>query len=943
MLPLLLALPFAAALLIALSRGASRRTIAWLAAAAPLLGLALLAWLTPTVMAGGILQSSRPWIESAGLLFTLRLDGLGWMFSLMVLAIGALVVLYAHYYLGAEEKARRFFCYLLLFMGAMLGMVLSGNLLLTVVFWELTSISSFLLIGFWFKRDDAREGARMALTITAAGGLALLGGVVMIGRVVGSYELDAVLAAGDAIRAHEFYPWILGLVLAGVFTKSAQFPLHFWLPHAMAAPTPVSAYLHSATMVKAGVFLLARLHPALAGTDLFFYVVSTVGALTLLIGAWNAIFQHDLKGVLAYSTISHLGLITLLLGLSTPMAVVAAMFHILNHATFKASLFMAAGIIDHETGTRDMRRLGGLRRLLPYTSALAIIASLAMAGIPLLNGFLSKEMFFAQALEIEAHEGMRIFITVAAFLFATFGVAYSLRFVHDTFLGRGPRAVDREIHEPPRFMQVPVAILVVACVAVGVAPQWTIGPALATAARGVLGDALPEYSLAVWHGVNTPLLMSLGGVVCGVLLYLGLRRLLDLHAIVRHSQGRKLFHLNIEALFRLGRRFTHTVANGSMQRSLLWLLMVAIAAGAAPFVAAWGEPQQATVFAGQPMVRLAWVLWWLLVCCAFATLALYRHRLLAVLVMGGCGLAVSMTFVALSAPDLALTQLLVELVTVALMLLGLHYLPKDSPPERSMPRRLRDGAVALAAGVGTAGLAWAMMTRPPVNGAAAEITARSLPEAWGTNVVNVILVDFRGFDTFGEITVFGIAGLVVHAMLRRARMAPEKVMPGPPVKLPVPADLAQMMFPLTLVVSIFLFLRGHNAPGGGFIAGLTLAVPLLIQYVIQGAASVESRFGFDYIRMIGIGLMVALMTGAAAMLFDTPFLTSGHYDLELPLLGTIPLASAAAFDLGVYLVVFGSTMLILSMMGTLKPSKKMIAHRGTIDPATRSAITGEAA
>ncbi|HRN62015.1 MAG TPA: monovalent cation/H+ antiporter subunit A, partial [Luteimonas sp.] len=821
MLVLLLALPFAAALLIALSRGASRRTIAWLAAAAPLLGLVVLAQLTPAVMDGTVLQSSQAWIEAAGLRFTLRLDGLAWMFALMVLGIGALVVLYAHYYLGPQEKTRRFFSFLLLFMGAMLGMVLSGNLLLTVVFWELTSISSFLLIGFWFHREDAREGARMALTITAAGGLALLGGVVMIGRVVGSYELDAVLAAGDVIRAHEWYPWILGLVLAGVFTKSAQFPMHFWLPHAMAAPTPVSAYLHSATMVKAGIFLLARLHPVLAGTDLFFYVVSIVGALTLLIGAWNAIFQHDLKGVLAYSTISHLGLITLLLGMSTPMAVVAALFHTLNHATFKASLFMAAGIIDHETGTRDMRRLGGLRRLLPYTSTLAIIASMAMAGIPLLNGFLSKEMFFAQALEIEGHEGMRIFITTAAFLFATFGVAYSLRFVYDTFLGEGPRAVDREVHEPPRFMRVPVAILVVACMAVGIAPQWTIGPALDAAARGVLGDAMPEYSLAIWHGINTPLLMSLGGVVCGVLLYLGLNKVLDLHAIVRHSQGRKLFHLNIEALFRLGRRFTHTIANGSMQRSLLWLVLVAIAAGAAPFIATWGEPGQAVVFAGQPMVRLAWVLWLILVSCAIATLALYRYRLLAVLVMGGCGLAVSMTFVALSAPDLALTQLLVELVTVALMLLGLHYLPKDSPPVRATWRRLRDGAVALVAGLGAGGLAWAMMTRPPVNGVAAEITARSLPEAWGSNVVNVILVDFRGFDTFGEITVFAIAGLVVHAMLRRARMAPEKIMPGPPIKLPVPADLAQMMFPLTMVVSIFLFLRGHNAPGGGFIAGLT--------------------------------------------------------------------------------------------------------------------------
>ncbi len=945
MLETLLALPFVLALVVLLARRASRSTTAWMAGAVPMLGLALLAMLTPELLAGGMPSTRHDWIPQAGLAFSLRLDGLAWMFAAMVLAIGGLIVMYARYYLSPRDDGPRFFAYLLLFMGAMLGMVLAGNLLLLVVFWELTSISSFLLIGYWSHREDAREGARMALTLTAAGGLALLAGVLLIGRITGSYELDVVLASGDAIRAHATYPWILALVLAGVFTKSAQFPFHFWLPHAMAAPTPVSAYLHSATMVKAGVFLLARLHPVLSGTDLFFYVVTSVGTVTLLVGAWNAIFQHDLKGLLAYSTISHLGLITLLFGLSTPMAVVAGLFHILNHATFKASLFMAAGIIDHEAGTRDMRRLGNLRRYLPYTSALAIIASLAMAGIPLLNGFLSKEMFFAQALEIRGHELMRLGVSVAAFLFAVFGVAYSLRFVHDTFFGDGPRAVEGDVHEPPRFMRVPVAVLVVACLAVGVAPAWTIAPVLAQGAQGVLGDAVPNYSLAVWHGINLPLLMSLGGVVGGVLLYLGIRRLLDLHAVVIRSLGRRLFHVNIEVLFRVARRFTHTIANGSVQRSMLWLVLAAIAAGSAPFLTGEGgfaAGMEPVVREGpEAMARLAWVLWLLLVGSTLAVLALHRYRLLAVLVAGGAGLAVSMTFVALSAPDLALTQLLVEMVTLSLLLLGLHYLPKGSPPERAWWRRGRDGIVALAAGGGVAMLAYAMMIRPP-QGVGEEMLARSLPEAWGSNVVNVILVDFRGFDTFGEITVFAIAGLVVHAMLRRARLAPEKIMPGPPVKLPVPADLAQLLFPLTLVVSIFLFMRGHNAPGGGFIAGLTLAVPLLIQYVIQGAPSVESRFGFDYIRAIGIGLLVAIVGGVGPMLLGLPFLTSGHLDLELPLLGTIPLASAMVFDTGVYLVVFGSTMLILSMMGTIKPSKRMIAHRGTIDPAARSAATGDA-
>ncbi|WP_456362752.1 monovalent cation/H+ antiporter subunit A [Xanthomonas sp. 60] len=935
---LLLALPFLMAALVAAFPRSSRTIAAWLAAAAPLGGLAILGWLTPAILDGTVLRSSGQWMPQIGLDFTLRLDGLAWMFGGLVLGIGALVVLYARYYLSQQDNAHRFYCYLLLFMGAMLGMVLSGNLLLLMIFWELTSISSFLLIGFWSHRKDAREGARMALVITGGGGLALLGGVLLIGRIVGSFDLDVVLAAGDQIRASALYPYALFLVLAGIFTKSAQFPFHFWLPHAMAAPTPVSAYLHSATMVKAGVFLLARLHPVLSGTELFFYTVSGIGAVTLLIGAWNAIFQHDLKGLLAYSTISHLGLITLLFGLSAPMAVVAGVFHIINHATFKASLFMAAGIIDHETGTRDMRRLGGLRRLMPFTSALAIIASLAMAGIPLLNGFLSKEMLFAEALDAGGPEQWRLAVSAAALLAGVLGVAYSLRFVHDTFFGEGPFDLDRVPHEPPRWMKVPVEILVVLCLAVGIAPAITVAPVLHAAAGAILGPAMPAYSLSIWHGFNLPLAMSAIGIVGGIALYVGLRRLLDFHAVESTPTGRNLFHRNLDALSALAQRLTAGIANGSLQRMLLGLVVVAIVVAAAPWLAApsllpnWPSPQS--------MPLLGWGLWAVMMACAIATLRLYKQRLLAVLLAGGVGLMVSLTFVFLSAPDLALTQLLVEMVTLVLMLLGMNYLPAQSVTERSRVRRYRDIVIAVCAGLGMAAMAYTAMTLPP-NTIAGELLARSLPEAYGTNVVNVILVDFRGFDTFGEITVFGIAALVVHAMLRRSRMAPEQIMPGPPIKLPVPADLAQVMFPLTLTVSIFMFLRGHNSPGGGFIAGLILAVPLLIQYVIQGTASVESRFGFDYIRCIGIGLLAAVLSGAASMLFGVPFLTSGHLDLVVPVIGTVPLASAIGFDIGVYLVVFGGAMLMLSMMGTIKPSRTRTARRGEIDPQNRSALTGE--
>ncbi len=919
MLFLVLAIPFLAALLVALMPGASRRALGWVAGVAPLAALALLLPSRPSVLNGEVASASLAWVAQAGLSLYIRVDGLAWMFALMVLVIGALVVMYARYYLDDEDDAPRFYAFLLIFMGAMLGLVVSGNLLMMAVFWELTSISSFLLIGYWSQREDAREGAKMSLAITGGGGFALLAGVLLIGREVGSFDLDAVLAAGDVIRASANYPWILGLVLLGVFTKSAQFPFHFWLPHAMAAPTPVSAYLHSATMVKAGVFLLARLHPVLAGTDMFFYVVSSIGALTLLLGAWYAIFQHDLKGLLAYSTISHLGLITLLFGLSSPMAVVAGLFHIINHATFKASLFMAAGIIDHETGTRDMRRLGNLRRFMPITSTLAIIASLAMAGVPLLNGFLSKEMFFAQALDISGNAGMRHVMTGAAVLAAMLGVAYSLRFVQDTFFGKGPRALEEAPYESPRWIRLPVEVLVVACLAVGMAPAWTVAPILKASAFAVLGDALPDYNLAIWHGFNRPFFMSLIGLVGGVLLYFGLKRLLDLHAIVRESIGRRIFQINVERMFVLGDRFTRAIANGSVQRSLFLLVLVAIVLGVAPLAASGLVPELPGPEALTSLPLLGWLMWLILVIGTLATLANFRRRLIAVIVVGAVGVMVSLSFVYFSAPDLALTQLLVEIVTLALMLLALNYLPKTSQSGPSTMRRWRDIGIAICAGLGTAGLTWAVLTRPSQT-IAGEMLARALPEAHGSNVVNVILVDFRGFDTFGEITVLAIAALIVHALLKRSRLAPEERVEEPPMALPMPADLSQIVFPLALTISIYLFLRGHNAPGGGFIAGLVLVIPVLLQYLIQGMAAFERQFHINYLRCIGAGLVIAVCSGLAPLLWSAPFLTSGHAEPVLPLIGTVPLGSASAFDLGVYLVVFGAVMLILSSIGGVRPS-----------------------
>ena len=593
---LLVVLPFIASVLAALLPPNARNRESTLAGAVALGCAIQAAWLFPTISRGNVLRYQVEWLPMLGLDLVFRMDGFAWLFCMLVLGIGALVVLYARYYMSSSDPVPRFFSFFLAFMGAMMGVVLSGNLVQMVLFWELTSLFSFLLIGYWHHRRDAGRGARMALTVTGAGGVCLLAGVLLLGRIVGSYDLDVVLASGDAIRAHALYPVMLVLVLLGAFTKSAQFPFHFWLPRAMAAPTPVSAYLHSATMVKLGVFLMARLWPALSGTEAWFWLVSGAGAATFLLGGYVAMFQRDLKALLAYSTISHLGLITLLLGLNSPLAAVAAVFHVMNHATFKASLFMAAGIIDHESGTRDIRKLSGLWRLMPITGTLAIIASASMAGVPLLNGFLSKEMFFAETVFLSSTPWVDRGLPLLATLAGIFSVAYSARFVFDVFFGPPCiGVVPRNPHEPPRWMRVPAELLVLVCLVVGVAPHWSVGTLLAAAARPVVGGTLPEYSLAVWHGWNLPLAMSLVALVGGALLYLVQRRgraagRLQRTPLLHPLDGQRIFEHLLARLSEIGRRSRRVLGTRFMQVQLLAMVCVAVLGAS---VAVWFEPVQA--------------------------------------------------------------------------------------------------------------------------------------------------------------------------------------------------------------------------------------------------------------------------------------------------------------------------------------------------------------
>ena len=942
-------LPYLGVLVVALLPQNSRNLEAWVAGGTALATLAMVMVCYPAISIGGITRLTIPWMPERGLDLVLRMDGFAAIFAGMISGIGFLVILYARYYMSPDDPIPRFFCLLLAFMGSMMGLVLSGNLIQIVFFWELTSLFSFLLIGYWQHSAPARDGARMALTVTATGGLCLFGGMLLLGHIVGSYDLDLVLGAGPVVRAHPLYLPALVLILIGALTKSAQFPFHFWLPQAMAAPTPVSAYLHSATLVKAGVFLLARLWPVLAGTDAWFWIVSTSGLITLLVGAYIAIFQHDMKGLLAYSTISHLGLITLLLGLNSELAMVAAIFHIMNHATFKSSLFMAAGIIDHEAGTRDIRRLSGLNRYMPFTARLTLVAAAAMAGVPLLNGFISKEMFFTEALIAtdQAYSWLHDILPVAATVAGIFAVTYSLRLIHGAFFGPETDDLPRTPHEPPQWMRVPVEILVFACMVVGILPAATIGPFLDVAVQSVLGGKAPYYSLAVWHGFTLPLLMSLIALAGGVILYVALQKYLNAGIegtpLLEPLDGRRFFDQTMVFIsWRLARTAEQLLGTSRLQMQLRLVACMAVLAAIWALYPYGLEPGGLALSAVDPAAAIMWVVGGACAICA-AYQAKY-HRLAALILLGGAGLVTCLTFVRFSAPDLALTQLLVEVVTTVLLLLGLRWLPKRVETAGATTfvarlRRYRDLAIAVIAGGGLTAISYATMTRASPEGIARDFLERAYTEGGGTNVVNVILVDFRGFDTLGEITVLAVVALTVFALLRRFRPAPESIdipeQQRHPVRerrdewLMVAAVTMRMLFPVIGLVAIYLLLRGHDQPGGGFVAGLTFSVAIIVQYMAGGARWLEDRVRVHPLRWMGGGLLLAAATGLGAMAFGRPFLTSHFAYADLGWLGKLPLPSAMLFDLGVFALVFGSTVLILIALAHQSVRSRRTTPRAT--------------
>ncbi|MFC1857751.1 hydrogen gas-evolving membrane-bound hydrogenase subunit E [Thermodesulfobacteriota bacterium] len=715
----------------------------------------------PKNLHGETYALSWPWIPALGINFSFFLDGLGFLFALVISFIGFFVTLYAVDYLKHHPHATRFFSFLSLFTISMLGLVLADNLIVLFIFWELTSLTSYLLIGFDHETEEARNSARMALLVTGAGGLALLVAFLLMGMVAGTFELSEILTKGDIFRNHRLYPPILVLVLFGAFTKSAQFPFHFWLPRAMAAPTPVSAFLHSAAMVKAGIYLLARLHPVLGGTPAWMNTLMLVGAVTAVLGSLAALRQTDLKLILAYSTVTALGLLTMFLGSQSTPALVAALTFFLVHSLYKSALFLAAGTIDHETGTRQIGLLGGLLKPMPITAMAAAAAGLSMAGFPLFFGFIGKEIMYEGALlhEVSPHFAVGTALISNACMTAVCGVA-AIR----PFLGK-PGNTPRKPHEGPFGMWCGPLVLGGLCLLFGIIPWWVAKWLVQPAVRAFQPDSGP-FQQVLFHGINEPLLLSILTLILGVVLYRLVCHIWIWLGVVENYLPIKAvwtYDFSMLAIKKLANALTRQIQNGSLTQ-YIFIVLLAFTSG----VGATLMIKQVDVwqFAFSGMHYREWAV---VVIVAAGTLAagVTRSRLTAVCSLGVCGAGCALIFLMYGAPDLALTQLLVETLTVIIISIILLRLPGLHPfSAPSYLRRFLNGLLATAAGLIVTALVLGVTQHPLDRAVTTFFEKNSLVSAHGRNIVNVILVDFRALDTLGEITVVAVAGFAVYTLIK---------------------------------------------------------------------------------------------------------------------------------------------------------------------------------
>ncbi|SHJ97624.1 multicomponent Na+:H+ antiporter subunit A [Desulforamulus aeronauticus DSM 10349] len=735
--------------------------------------------LIPIIAKGEKLVNSVPWIPTLGINYSTYVDGLTLLFGLLISGIGALVVLYSIYYMSKQREAlHNFYVYLLIFMGAMLGIAFSDNIFILYMFWELTSIASFLLIAYWYQRKQSRYGAQKSLIITVIGGLALLAGLILLSIMTNTFSIREMIEADQMIVKHQLFLPSMLLILLGAFTKSAQFPFHIWLPDAMEAPTPISAYLHSATMVKAGIYLVARFTPVFSGTIEWFWLVTGTGMITLLWGSFSAVKQNDLKAMLAFSTISQLGLIMCLLGIGSASlyastAILAALFHLINHSTFKGCLFMVVGIVDHETGTRDIRRLGGLMNIMPITFTLMIIGSFSMAGLPPFNGFLSKELFFTGVLEaarlnIFHLETWGILLPILAWIASIFTFIYSMILVLKTFTGKyKPNKYEKKVHEAPLGMLISPIFLASLVILFFFFPNIISNNLLQPAMKAILPGLLEgggfENNIKIWHGWTTEVFMTLGVAVVGMLLYISFPKWSGIYEYLPEKISfNYIYDRGLVGMEKLAAKITKTYMTGIVRDYLLYIFIFFV-------VVVGGSMVLLNNFTFNPSgngpVSAYEVVLILVIIGAAVLVMLTKSRLTAVIGVGVIGFVVAMFFVIFRAPDLALTQLVVETVTVALFLLCFYHLPELGRETGGVGLRAANLIVSLGVGVLVTLLALTAQSNPLVD-PISTFFENSYQLAGARNIVNAILVDFRGFDTMLEILVLSIAGLGVYSLIK---------------------------------------------------------------------------------------------------------------------------------------------------------------------------------
>jgi len=782
--------PFLMAILVPLFRkNAAAIHTGWFVLILPVLLFGTFLRYLPVTKENGSVTQTASWIPSLGINFTAYVDGLSLLFALLITGIGALVVFYSIYYLSKEkENLGHFYVYLLLFMGAMLGVVLSDNMIMLYMFWEFTSISSFLLIAYWYDRDRSRYGAMKSMLITVFGGLMMLGGFLVLSLMGNTFSIRELVSQAPALNEHPLFLLAMILVLLGAFTKSAQFPFYIWLPDAMEAPTPVSAYLHSATMVKAGIYLVARFSPIFAFSGYWFWIVGAVGLFTMVWASFNAVKQIDLKGILAFSTVSQLGLIMSLLGIGAASlhydslddnmftaAVIAAIFHLINHATFKGSLFMVVGIIDHETGTRDVRKLGGLMSIMPVTFTLSVIGAFSMAGLPPFNGFLSKEMFFLsmiQLMELNLFhiETWAVLFPVLAWIGSVFTFIYSMIIVFKVFTGKfQPEKLEKKPHEAPVGMLISPIILASLVVVFGLFPNLLSYSLIQPAAAAIVPSIIPageqlDVHISFWHGITAELLMTIGVVSVGILLYKFMPKWLRVYD---YFPGKvtlnQFYNSGLYAAERGSNAITNAYMTGFIRSYLVYIFAFFIAVLGFTMWAKDAFRYDASTAAPIGLYE-AVLIGTLLI--ATVTILMAKSRLTSIIALGAVGYTVSLFFVIFRAPDLALTQLVIETVSTALFLLCFYHLPKLSRHEEK--RRFQAGNALIAIGVGV------MVTLLGISAHSSKFfdsineyyIENTYDKAGGENMVNVILVDFRGFDTLFEIAVLSVAALGIYGLIK---------------------------------------------------------------------------------------------------------------------------------------------------------------------------------